>query len=169
MSDEAAAVLGDGMVGLFHYTLTDDDGAVLDSSDGREPLAYLHGHNNIIPGLEKQLAGLAVGAKLRATIPPAEAYGERSGPEAQRVHRRDFPKDLDIVVGATVGVRTPDGQQMTLWITKTEGAWVWLDANHPMAGKTLHFDVEVMGCRPATQDEQRHGHAHGPDGHHHHH
>ena len=169
MSTDSEVVLGHGMVGLFHYTLTDDAGEVLDSSVGREPMAYLHGFHNIIPGLEKQLEGKGAGVQLRASIPPAEAYGELQGPEAQRVHRRDFPKDIDIVVGASFDVKAKDGRAMTLWVSKVEGAWVWLDANHPLAGKTLHFDVNIVGVRGATDDEKRHGHAHGPDGHHHHH
>lgn len=163
-----ALVLGPDMVGQFHYTLTDDTGAVLDSSEGNDPMEYLHGHHNIIPGLEAAMVGKGAGAAFRATIPPAEAYGEKVGPGPQRVHRREFPKDFEPHVGGAVEVNTPQGP-MTLWITKIEGAGIWLDAEHPLAGKTLHFDVQVVGVRAASAEELAHGHAHGPDGHHHHH
>lgn len=165
MSDTIEA----GKVGIFHYTLTDDDGAVLDSSSGRSPMAYLHGHGNIVPGLEKELVGKTAGDAFKAKLAPADAYGERQGPGAQAVHRSNFPKDFELVPGRPIRAEGSDGEPITLWITEVKGAQVYVDINHPLAGKTLHFDVEVVGVRAATADEVTHGHAHGVDGHAHHH
>lgn len=165
MSDAIAP----GMVGIIHYTLTDDDGTELDSSRGRMPLAYLHGHNNIVPGLEAELAGKTIGAAFKASIAPKDGYGERQGPGPQAVHRSNFPKDFEATPGMPVRAQAGDGQPVTLWITDVKGAQIYVDINHPLAGKTLHFDVEVVGVREATADEKAHGHAHGPEGHAHHH
>jgi len=154
-----------GKVGIFHYTLTDDDGQTLDSSRGGTPLAYMHGHNNIVPGLEKQLEGKSAGAAFVAHVPPAEAYGEKQGPGPQAVHRNQFPKDFEPQPGRPIRAEGGDGQVVTLWITDVKGAQVYLDVNHPLAGKTLHFDVEVVGVREPTDNEKQHGHAHGVDGH----
>ena len=153
---------------LIHYTLKDDDGTVLDSSAGRAPLAYLHGHANIVTGLENALAGQEVGAKISVSIPPAEGYGERTGPGPQQVKKKEFGKDADkLREGMPIRAQGSDGTDVTLWITKIEGSWVHVDTNHPLAGKTLNFDVEVMEIRAASAEEIAHGHVHGPHGHHH--
>ncbi len=163
-----ALEIADGRVGIIHYVLRDGDGNVLDASVGGEPLAYLAGAGNLIPGLEKELLGKKMGDQLKAEIAPADAYGELSEQEDVRVRKNELPKGRDYEVGQPIHAQGPDGNPFTLWITKMEGAWVWL-TNHPLAGKTLHFDVQVMGCREASADEKTHGHAHGPDGHGHHH
>jgi FKBP-type peptidyl-prolyl cis-trans isomerase SlyD len=155
----------EGMVGLFHYTLTNDRGERLDSSDGGEPLAYLHGHGNIVPGLERQLAGRSVGDAFTATVPPAEGYGERQGPGPQAMPRSAFPPGFPFQVGRPFGAQTEDGQQIVLWIVDIQGDSVIIDIDHPLAGETLHFDVSIVGVRPATAAEIEHGHAHGGDGH----
>ncbi len=157
-------IIAPDKVGIFHYTLTDDEGTQLDSSRGGQPLAYLHGHQNIVPGLEKQLEGHTAGDALVAVVPPAEGYGERQGPGPQSVPRKEFPKGMDPRPGMPVRAQGSAGQEVVLWITKVEGAQVWVDVNHPLAGKTLHFDVEVVGVREPTADELQHGHAHGPEG-----
>jgi len=157
-----------GKVGIFHYTLTDDTGEQIDSSRGGGPLAYLHGFSNIVPGLEKQLEGKTVGDAFVAVVPAADGYGERSGPGPQGVHRSQFPKDFPLEAGRPVNAQDGDGNTVTLWIVEVKGAQVYLDVNHPLAGKTLNFDIEIVGIRDATEDEKQHGHAHGPDGHHHH-
>ena len=158
-----------GVVGIFHYTLTGEDGETIESSRGGEPMAYLHGHGGMIPGVEKALEGKSAGDAFQVTVSPADGYGEHDGVKAQRVHRREFPKNFDFQVGRGFGVEDSSGQQKVLYITKVSGAWVWIDGNHPMAGKTLGFDIEVVGVRPATSEEVQHGHAHGVHGHAHHH
>ncbi len=165
MSDTLEA----GKVGIFHYTLKNDAGEVLDSSAGGMPLAYLHGHGNIVPGLEKELEGKTTGDSLSVVVPPAEGYGERMGPGPQAVHRSEFPKGFEPVAGQPVRAETSDGRAVTIWITKVQGAQVYVDANHPLAGENLHFDVDIVGVRDSTEDERQHGHAHGVDGHAHHH
>ncbi len=153
---------------LFHYVLKDEAGEVLDAS-GEHPMVYLHGHGNIVPGLEKHLEGKVVGDEITAVVPPEEAYGVIDENATQRVPRKEMPKDLDIKPGMPLRFRASDGRIATLWVTEAKGAWVTVTANHPMAGKTLHFEVVISGMREATADEIQHGHAHGPDGHHHHH
>ena len=162
-------VLAHGKVGILHYTLTDDGGTVLDSSRGGEPFAYLHGFSNIVPGLEAALDGKTTGDAFKVSVAPAEGYGERQGPGPQAVHRSEFPKDFEPTEGRPLRAQDGAGNMITLWITKVEGAQVWVDVNHPLAGQTLNFDVEVMSMRDATDDEKEHGHAHGLHGHAHHH
>lgn len=163
MSDSIA----DGKVVEFHYTLTDGDGNVIDSSSGRDPLAYLHGASNIVPGLERQMADKAVGDKFMAVVPPAEGYGERHEGAGQTVPRTAFPDDLDVQVGMTFMARADNGQQVQVWVSGVQGDQVLIDLNHPLAGATLHFDVEVVTIRDATDEEKAHGHPHGPGGHDH--
>lgn len=150
----------DGKVVSFHYVLTDDEGNQLDSSPEGQALPYLHGAGNIVPGLESELAGREVGDKLDVTVPPAKAYGERKGPGAQAVPRSAFPEGADIQPGMVVGAQGPDGQPVHLYVTKVEDEQIWLDPEHPLAGKTLHFSVEIASIRDATEEEQAHGHVH---------
>ena len=160
-----AEVLGAGQVGVFHYTLTDDDGAVIDSSSGREPMAYLHGHHNIVPGLESQMEGKAAGDTFDAVVAPADAYGEVHGPGPQPVPRDQFPPDAQLAVGMGFHAQGSDGKPMVLFITEIQDDQVFVDNNHPLAGKTLHFAIEIVDVRAGTEDEKTHGHAHGPGGH----
>jgi len=150
----------------MHYTLTSPEGEVLDSSQGKEPLAYLHGHGNIIPGLEKQLEGKAVGDKLVAEVPAAEAYGDHDPALVVQARRTEFPKDVDLQLGMRFQAQTPDGNRIAQ-ITKIEGDIVTVDTNHPLAGVDLKFDVEITDVRAASPEELDHGHVHGPGGHHH--
>ncbi len=161
-------VIADGKVVAIHYTLTDDDGKVLDSSSGRGPLVYLHGSRNIVPGLENALVGQAAGAKLKVDVAPADGYGERHGPGPQAIPRRELPKDLEVFEGMPLRASGSDGQDVVLWVTKVAGSRIYVDVNHPLAGQNLHFDVEIVEMRDASAEEIEHGHAHGPDGHHHH-
>ena len=158
----------DGTVVSIHYTLRDDDGDVIDSSVDSEPLDYLHGAGNIVPGLEAAREGKAVGAKFKVTVPPADGYGER-GPDPKPVPRSAFPDDMELEPGTQLFVRGPDGEPFPVWIAGVSDEDVMLDQNHPLAGATLHFEVEVLSVRAATKDELEHGHPHGPDGHGHHH
>jgi FKBP-type peptidyl-prolyl cis-trans isomerase SlyD len=150
----------------IHYTLTGDDGEVLDSSAAGEPLAYLHGHGNLIPGLERELTGKSVGDKLQVKIAPADAYGEYDQALVQRVPRRALKGVPNVRVGLRLQTQTPAGPR-AVTITQVTGDMVTLDGNHPLAGKHLNFAVEVAEVREATAEELAHGHVHGPDGHHH--
>lgn len=154
------------MVVTMHYTLTDDEGVTLDSSIGGEPLSYLHGHGNIIPGLEKALEGTSKGHTSTVTVPPAEAYGEKNSEAVFEAPRAHFPPDMELKEGLRVTAEGPEGPISLTVVELTESGAI-LDANHPLAGKTLHFAVEIVEVRKATAEEIEHGHVHGPGDHHH--
>ena len=143
----------------MHYTLTNPEGEVIDSSQGKAPLAYLHGHGNIIPGLEKQLEGKAVGDKLKAEVPAAEGYGERNPEMVVEAQRSQFPEGVELEAGMRFQAQTPNGPRIAE-IQKVEGDTVTVDTNHPLAGVDLTFDVEIMEIREATSEEIDHGHVH---------
>jgi len=143
----------------IHYTLTNLDGDQLDSSIGGEPLVYLHGTGNIIPGLEQALAGKQVGDKLQVSIPPEQAYGLQDDSMQQVVSKKMF-EDMDIEVGMQFHADVSHGTGI-ITITEINGDDVTIDGNHPLAGVTLNFDVEVVAVRPATAEELAHGHVHG--------
>ena len=146
------------------YTLTDDEGVVMDSSKGGEPLAYVHGIGNIIPGLEAALEGKNPGDAFKVTIPPAEAYGERDEELVRVVSRHVFADVDDLEVGMQFQGRS--GEHVREFaVAAIDGDDVTIDGNHPLAGVTLNFDVTVVGVRNATAEELSHGHVHGPDGH----
>jgi FKBP-type peptidyl-prolyl cis-trans isomerase SlyD len=166
MSKDTTA--GDGKVVSIHYTLRDDDGDVVDSSTGGEPLEYLHGAGNIVPGLENEMVGKAAGDKFKVTVKPSEGYGEVQGDGPRAVPKSAFPKDAELEEGMQLFVRGPDGEPFPVWVVAIEDDHVMLDANHPLAGENLHFEVEVVSMRDATKEEVEHGHPHGPGGHHHH-
>jgi FKBP-type peptidyl-prolyl cis-trans isomerase SlyD len=149
-------------VASIHYTLTDNDGKVLDSSAGREPLVYIQGIGNLIPGMEEGLEGKSKGDKFNIKVSPEKGYGVKDEALQQSVPRSAFG-DQDVRVG--MQFQTNQGGIVT--VTKVGLSEVTVDANHPLAGVELNFDVEVMDIRLATQEELDHGHAHGPGGHHH--
>lgn len=159
--------IADDCVVTLAYTLRDSAGEVLDSATAAEPFAYVHGRRSVIAGLEKQLAGRAVGDKLDISIEPAEAYGEHSPARVQTVPRDRFPEGIDIEPGMQFHAGDEHGGRMPVRVTEVNEDGVVIDANHPLAGQTLHFAVEVLGVRPATAEELAHGHVHGPGGHHH--
>ncbi len=150
----------------IHYTLKNSDGKILDTSSGGDPLVYLHGAGNIIPGLEDALEGKSKGAKFNISVPPEEAYGERSESLVQSVPKNQFQDSDKLQPGMQFQVQTPQGA-MILTVVEVKATEVVVDGNPPLAGETLHFDVEVMDVRDASQEELSHGHAHGPGGHHH--
>jgi FKBP-type peptidyl-prolyl cis-trans isomerase SlyD len=160
------AVAQDSVV-TIHYTLKDDAGEVLDSSAGAEPLAYLHGHGNLVPGLERELEGKQAGDKVNVTVQPADGYGDYDKELVQRVPRRALQGIPNIRVGLRLQTQTADGPR-TVVVTNVMGDMVTVDGNHPLAGKALNFEVEVTDVRAATEEELSHGHVHGPDDHHHH-
>jgi FKBP-type peptidyl-prolyl cis-trans isomerase SlyD len=150
----------------IHYTLTDKSGEVLDTSDGGEPLSYLHGRGNLIPGLEKELEGKEEGAKFNITIPPEEAYGIRDDNLVRKVSRSSFKEIQDLQPGMQIQSKNENGAEI-FTITKIKDDEVTIDGNHSLADETLTFDIEVTAVREATEEELSHGHVHGPDGHNH--
>lgn len=162
------STVGEGKVVQFHYTLRGPAGDVIDSSDGGDPLTYLHGAQNIVSGLERQLEGRVVGDKLNAVVPARDGYGEKEGPGPQTVPRSAFPSDVELAPGMSFVAEGPGGEQIPLWIASIEDDKVMVDNNHPLAGVDLSFDVEIVSVRDASDEEKEHGHVHGPAGHHHH-
>lgn len=157
--------IADQCVACFHYTLTNDRGEVLDRSSD-EPLAYLHGGGNIIPGLEKALAGKQVGDKLEVTVDPTQGYGEKRPELIQQVPREAFQGIDQIETGMSFSAQSNAGP-MRVTVTAVDGDQITVDGNHPLAGETLHFAVEITEVRAASAEELEHGHVHGPGGHHH--
>ncbi len=147
----------------FNYTLKDDDGNVLDQSPEGQPLAYLHGHSNIIPGLEQQLEGKSAGERVNAIVEPVDGYGEYQELAVQKVPRDNFQGVEDIQAGMQFQSEA-GGQVMLVTVTDVNDEEVTVDANHPLAGKRLTFDVEIQEVRAATEDELNHGHVHGAGG-----
>ena len=158
--------IGENIVASFHYTLKNDAGEVLDSSQGREPLAYLHGVGNIVEGLEKAMEGRGVGDKFSVSVAPEEGYGVHHEQLTQQVPREAFQGGEQLEVGMHFQASGEQGV-MEVRVTAIEGDVVTVDGNHPLAGETLHFDIEVTDTRAATAEETAHGHVHGPGGHHH--
>jgi FKBP-type peptidyl-prolyl cis-trans isomerase SlyD len=151
----------------IHYTLKNDAGEVLDSSGDGEPLTYLHGHGNLISGLERELTGKKPGDKLQVKILPIDGYGEYDKALIQKVPRRALKGIPKINVGMRLQAQTEDGVR-AVTVSHVAGDMITLDGNHPLAGQNLNFDVEVAEVRPASAEELSHGHVHGPGGHHHH-
>ena len=150
----------------MHYTLTDEAGKIIDSSSGGDPLVYLHGGGSIIPGLEEALTGKKEGEKLSVTVPPEKGYGPRDERKVQRIPKSQFPDPERLTPGMQFQVSSKQGP-MILTVARIEDAEVVVDGNPELAGQTLHFEVEILEVREATEDELSHGHAHGPGGHHH--
>lgn len=149
-------------VASIHYTLKNAKGEVLDSSVGQQPLTYLHGAGNLIPGMEEGLEGKVVGNKFELNIAPAKGYGERHEKLIQKVPRSNFPNQ-----GIEVGMQFQTKTGSVVTVTHIGLDQITVDGNHPLAGEQLNFSVEVMGIRNATEEEISHGHVHGPGGHHH--
>ncbi len=151
--------ISDDKVVLMHYTLKNDQGEVIDSSVGGDPLAYLHGHSNIIPGLEKAMANKAVGDILDVLVKPHDGYGIRDEELMQTVDRKIFGDTPDLVVGMQFQARSQEATMMVT-VTEIDGDFIAVDGNHPLAGETLNFHVQVMDVRDATAEELALGHPH---------
>ena len=147
----------------IHYTLKDDEGEVIDSSTGQEPLEYLHGHNNIVAGLEEVLEGAEVGAAVEVKVPPEKGYGNFDPEWVQKVPKSSFQGVDDLQIGMVFVADTEAGPRQ-LFITALEGDEVEVNGNHPLAGQTLHFAVTVEAIRAAAEEELAQGHANAPDG-----
>jgi FKBP-type peptidyl-prolyl cis-trans isomerase SlyD len=156
-----------GRVVTMHYKLTLDDGQMVDSSQGREPLSYLHGAGNIVPGLESALEGQASGSTLSVKVAPEEGYGQRHPDAVQNVPRGAFPADAKLEVGLSFQAVDENQNPLMGTITALENDAVTVDFNHPLAGLNLNFEIEITEVRDATPEEAEHGHVHGPDGHEH--
>jgi len=151
---------------LIDYTLNNDNGDILDTSTGREPLAYIQGHQNIIPGLEKEMLGKKVGDKFKAVVQPEEGYGKFTPALLQDVPRSAFKGVDEIAVGMQFQAQLEDGP-IIMAVKKIDGDTITIDGNHPLADQVLTFDVEVVEIRDASEEELAHGHVHGVGGHHH--
>lgn len=153
-------LINDNLIVSMHYKLTDDDGKVLDSSEGSEPLVYLHGAGNIIPGLEKALVGKVTGDSLQVRVEPADGYGEVMPDLMQTVPKTAFQGVESVEVGMMFEAKGPDGSVQHIIVKKVDGDEVTIDANHPLAGVVLHFAIEIVSVREATAEEADHDHAH---------
>lgn len=149
----------------IEYTLKDDKGAVIDTSEGRKPLTYLHGTNALVPGLEQALEGKAVGDAIEVSLTPEQGYGQRDPRLIQNIPIRKLPNGK-AEVGMTLNVNTPEGPRL-LVVNAVRGDYATVDANHPLAGMNLHFQVKIAEIREPTEEELQHGHVHGEGGHNH--
>ncbi|GIU19913.1 MULTISPECIES: peptidylprolyl isomerase [unclassified Shewanella] len=156
----------DDSVVQFNYTLRDEQGEVLETNEGLDPIAYLHGHDNMMPGVEDALTGKEVGAKFSVTLPASETYGERNEDCEQRVSVKHLQGASVWKPGMRALINTDQGQRQVT-ILKVGKFMATVDINHPLAGRELTFDLEVMDVRDATSEEIAHGHAHGKGGHQH--
>lgn len=150
----------------MHYKLTDDSGELLDESQD-QPLLYIHGTNSLIPGLEKQLDGKVKGDKLTATVPPEEGYGPVMPQLIQNLPKSTFQGVENIEIGMEFEASNENEEKMIVRVDAIEGDEVTINGNHPLAGKTLNFDVNIVDVREASEEELSHGHVHGEGGHHH--
>ncbi len=153
-------LVGDNLVVSMHYKLTDDDENVIDSSEGSEPLVYLHGTGNIIPGLEKELVGKVAGDSLSVRVEPEEGYGEIVPELIETVEISAFEGVDSIEAGMSFEAQGPDGAAQQIVVKEVDGDEVTIDGNHPLAGVVLHFDIEIVDVREATKEEVDHGHVH---------
>jgi FKBP-type peptidyl-prolyl cis-trans isomerase SlyD len=145
-----------GSVVAFHYVLSEGD-TQLDDSRERTPMLYLHGASNIVRGLEAAMDGRITGDTFTVTVSPEEGYGVRQG-DPMPVPRDRLPEDMPTEPGSSFMTRTPDGRPMMLRVTKADADQIWIDPHHPLAGKTLTYEVEILGIRPATSEEKEVGH-----------
>ena len=157
--------ISNGKVVAIRYVLTDGDGDVIDSCDEDNAFVYLHGADNIVPGLEKALTDRGVGDELKVQVQPEEGYGVPEGPGPQPYNRDFLPEDdMEIEVGMQFFADAGDGTPIPLWVTAVEEDKIFMDINHPLAGVTLNFDVKILAIRDATEAELEHGHPHGFSG-----
>jgi FKBP-type peptidyl-prolyl cis-trans isomerase SlyD len=149
-----------GQVVVFDYVLRDQEGSLIDSGSGPSAMAYIHGHGQLVPGLERALEGKEEGEKVVAVVSPADGYGAEEEQDEVRVPRADLPDELDLEPGAELEATTPEGENETFWVVAVEGDEVVMTRTHPLAGVTLCFEVTITKVRPATEEEVEHGHAH---------
>ncbi|WP_224247884.1 FKBP-type peptidyl-prolyl cis-trans isomerase [Hyalangium gracile] len=146
----------------INYRLTLGDGKVIEESEESDPLVYLHGYEEIVPGLEKALEGKKAGDALKVKVSPEEGYGEYDPDGVEEVPREEFPADMEIEEGGIISATDDEGDEVDFLVKEVRDKTVVVDFNHPLAGKTLHFEVTVREVRKATEEELEHGHAHSP-------
>lgn len=151
----------------FNYTLKDDKGAVIDSTLNKQPMSFISGSMQILPKLEEAINGMLIGGKKNVKLNAVDAYGEYDEKAIQNIQKDQFPSEAKLEVGMSYLANSPDGKQMPFTITEVKEKDITVDFNHPLAGKDLEFEVELMDVRDATPEEIQHGHVHGPGGHHH--
>ena len=156
---EALQVVEKDCVVSFIFVMSDDSGEVLDHASYDAPIRYLHGHGGILKGLEKALDNRKLNEQFHCSVMPQEAYGEREG-EPQAVPKNIFPEGTTFKIGAGMMAKSDDGKPFPLWIVSIDADNVYVDGNHPLAGKQLHFDIEVIAIRRGTDDEIMDGRAH---------
>lgn len=159
--------IGINKVITLNFTLKDQYGNILDSTEGEQPFSFLSGHQNILPKLESEIDTMLIGSKRTITINAADAYGEYNDDIVQVVGKDEFPPEFLLEVGMQYIASAPDGTKMPFTITEVNNEDVTIDFNHPLAGKDLQFDIELLNVRDATSEEIAHGHVHGAGGHHH--
>lgn len=166
----ALTQIADNTVVQFYYTLTDANNTQIETNHDTDPIAYLHGHDGMMPAIEQALEGKSAGDTLHLTLTPEQAYGEYKDGQQQRVplkHLQGLPKGVRNWQPGMVAVVKTDQGMRQVTVVKPGLKMVLVDTNHPLAGKTLTYDIEVVGVRAATDEEIAHGHAHGVGGHHH--
>ena len=161
-TDQKPNVVADDIVVSLDYTLT-VEGEVLDSSEDVGPLEFIQGHQNIIPGLERQLYGMSIGQSKNVDVTAVDGYGVIDKDAIMDIPRAEFPSDIPLEIDIQLQVRDVDGDVLDARIVKVSDESVRLDFNHPLAGKELHFDVKVVDLREPTPEELEHGHVHGDD------
>lgn len=158
--------IGSNKVVSIHYTLKDESGNLLDSTIGSQPFSYLTGYDQIIPKLEEEIDTMLIGGKKNVLITAEDAYGEYRDDLVHLVKKSNFPDDVDLEIGMQFVTNAPDGTQMPFVIKEIDGEDITIDFNHPLAGKNLDFEIELVDVRDATEEEIAHGHVHGPNSHH---
>ena len=151
----------------MNYEVADDQGQLIDRSEEGDPLAYIHGNGQLIPGLETALEGRGKGDKVAVDVPPEQGYGERDEEGVQTVARNQFDDSVEIEVGMQFEAQEDDEGHQIVTVVAVDGENITLDTNHPLAGKNLRFEVEILDVRDASAEELSHGHVHGPGGHNH--
>ncbi len=158
-----STTITDGSVVAMHFTLH-TEGQMVDSSAEHEPIVYLHGSGNVVPGLERALNGRGVGERVQVSVQPEDGYGPRRDTGTIRIPREDLPPGMEFAPGMSLGGEDEHGNVIPFWIVDVDEDGIVVDGNHPLAGKTLDFDVTIVSVRDATRDELEHGHPHGPGG-----
>jgi FKBP-type peptidyl-prolyl cis-trans isomerase SlyD len=151
----------------FNYTLKDNEGNLLDSTDNGGPFSFITGTMQVLPGLEEALGSMIIGSKKNIKLAASDAYGEYDENAIQKVNRSLFPEEAELKIGETYFAHSPEGQHLQFVVTKIEDEDITVNFNHPLAGKDLEFDVHLLDVRDATPEEISHGHVHGPGGHYH--
>lgn len=159
--------LKSNQVVTMNFTLKDDEGNIVDSTTGNEPFSFISGNDQILPGLEKIIGGMLIGTKKNIALAPEDGYGVYKDEAVRIINRSEFPEDMELEEERGFFAKAPNGKDVQFFIKNIDGDNIKVDFNHPLAGKTLYFDVELLNLRDATKEEIEHGHVHGNGGHNH--